>query len=396
MATLTLFPDNVLTPVDPDQTLLSAIKTSGVPIFSACGGNARCSTCRVWVLGGSENCSERTDAEKQIANRLCLQKDIRLACQLKIAGDITVRRLILDEADLDVANLLGERAQTHVGEAKNICVLFSDVVNFTGISEKMTPYDVLFMLNKYHAAMENIITAHHGYIDNIIGDGLMVLFGVNDEELFLHHAVKAGLEMLEAVDIFGERFRQNYGIDFDIRVGIHYGEVVIGAVHSGKRRRLTAIGDVVNIASRIEAANKEAGTRLLISENMQKIIADQIIVEDHIRLRPRGSTERMSLFSVSGLTPATEALLQKQMDCQLMEAKVAVIKDKTYYWCDCGLSLNQPFCDEQQCVAKQRPFKWTATETAEVSFCVCKKTATPPLCDGSHNKFRMVSPPPKQ
>ena len=100
-----------------------------------------------------------------------------------------------------------------------------------------------------------------------------------------------------------------YDIDFDIRVGIHYGEAVIGTLGSIGHERLTAIGDTVNVASRIEAANKDAGTRLLISETLHSQVKDQVDIADFIRVRLRGTDERITLYDVNGLKPEARAQL---------------------------------------------------------------------------------------
>ena len=255
------------------------------------------------MVGGAEHCSPRSQIENLLAERLHFPDNLRLACQTAISGDVALRRLVLDDSDLNIASLLGDDAQARVGEQKNIAVLFSDISGFTSISERLSPYDVLFLLNKYYAAMGAVVDENEGYIDNFIGDGLMALFGVENEEHFALRCVKAGLDMLKAVDRLKPQFSATYAIDFDIRIGLHFGEAVIGSLGVGDRQRLTAIGDVVNIASRIEAANKEAGTRLLISHTLHEILAHQLVVDDFVRLRPRGATDRMTLYAISALTP---------------------------------------------------------------------------------------------
>jgi class 3 adenylate cyclase/CDGSH-type Zn-finger protein len=395
MATLSLIPDNLRIEVSPDRTVLAAVQEAGVPIASACGGTGRCSTCRVWVVSGLENCSPRSDIEVALAEKLRLPSHLRLACQTRVTGDATLRRLVLDDADLSIASLLGDEAQTRVGEQKNIAVLFSDIAGFTGISEKLSPYDVLFLLNKYYSAMGAIVEATRGYIDNFIGDGLMALFGIENEPDFALASVKAGLDMLAAVDRIKPQFQATYGIDFNIRIGVHYGEAVIGSLGHGARRRLTAIGDVVNIASRIEAANKEAGTRLLISEQLHELVRESIVTEDFVRLRPRGATDRMTLYTVSRLTQDADAKFapraaapaagdEKPVVAATKPVTVEVVAGETYYWCACGRSNNQPFCDGAHAPTRFAPVAFTAQKSGKDLLCLCKRTANPPYCDGSH------------
>jgi len=103
-----------------------------------------------------------------------------------------------------------------------------------------------------------------------------------------------------------------YDKDFAIGIGLHYGDAVIGTLGGGREERLTAIGETVNIASRIESANKEAGTRLLISEALYRQVENQVEVSDFIRVRLRGTNERMSLYEVIRLTPEAETRLSAQ------------------------------------------------------------------------------------
>ena len=116
--------------------------------------------------------------------------------------------------------------------------------------------------------MREIIIAHGGEINNYIGDAILAIFGLKESRQQSLRAVSASVQMLRAMDEFKLYLKKAYGRDFDIRIGIHYGEVISGSVGFGEDKKDTVIGDAVNVASRIEAINKEAGTRLLISENV--------------------------------------------------------------------------------------------------------------------------------
>jgi len=309
MAKVTSLPDNVEIDVADGETLLEAALRSGVPLTHACGGRAKCSTCRVWILDGLDAVPPRTEVEQVLADKLSFSDDMRLACQLRPEGELRVRRLVLDETDLVMSNQLDRSVATRTGDAKKVTIFFSDIADFTSLSENLSPYDVMYLLNRYFVQAGEIIEQNDGFIDKFVGDGVMAIFGIDDQPDAPLRAVNAALQTLAAVDRLKPFFASMYDIDFDIRIGLHYGEAVIGSLGSIGHERLTAIGDVVNVASRVEAANKEAGTRLLISDALLDEVADSVEIADFIRTRLRGTSERITLHEIARLKPEVEAEL---------------------------------------------------------------------------------------
>jgi class 3 adenylate cyclase/nitrite reductase/ring-hydroxylating ferredoxin subunit len=309
MARIRSLPDGVEFDADEGETLLEAALRAALPLTHACGGRAKCSTCRVWVLAGLDGCPARTDAERALAERLGLGDEVRLACQLRPAGDLRVRRLVIDETDLMMSSQLDRAAPTRVGEIRDVTVFFSDVVGFTTIAETLPPYDVMHLLNRYFVQAGEIIERNGGYIDKFVGDGIMALFGVDGQEDAPIRAVNAALQTLAAIDRMKPFVASMYQRDFDVRIGLHHGEALLGSVGSLGHERLTAIGDVVNVASRIEEANKEAGTRLLISDALYGLVEDKVEMLDFVRTRLRGTSERITLYEIKRLRPEVEAAL---------------------------------------------------------------------------------------
>ena len=309
MANILSLPDDVSFEVAAGESLLDAALRSGLPMAHACGGRGKCSTCRVWVLDGLEACPARTRKEAVLADKLQLTEEVRLACQLIPVGDIRLRRLVLDETDLAMSSQLDRSVATQSGQARDVAVFFSDIAGFTSISEALSPYDVMYMLNRYFAHAGQIIEANGGYVDKFVGDGLMAIFGIDDKPDAPIRAVNASLQTLEAVDRMKPFFSSMYNVDFDIRIGLHRGEAVIGSLGSIGHERLTAIGDVVNVASRVEAANKEAGTRFLITEALHAEVEGSVEISDYVRVRLPGTSERMTLYEISRLTPEADAAL---------------------------------------------------------------------------------------
>ncbi len=156
-------------------------------------------------------------------------------------------------------------------------------------------------LNRYFYEMGQVITRNGGRIDNYMGDGLMALFGIEDPTGAALNAVRAGLETIEAVKNLKPYLETIYTKSFEIGVGIHYGEVVVGAIGASNMKRVTAIGDAVNLASRIESANKHAGTSLLVSEETYTEVKEHVRVGKSIRATLPGKSGEYALYEVTGM-----------------------------------------------------------------------------------------------
>ncbi len=298
---LEIQPDNKKIEISSDETILTASIRKEIPHLSACGGVGKCSTCRISILSGLKNCSERTEHEIKLAKRLNLPDTIRLACQTKVCGKVKYRRLLLDKRDLSLNSQLSSKKTGSVGTVRNLTIMFCDIKGFTPFSESLSAYDVIFILNRYFSIMREIILKNGGEVNNYIGDAILAIFGLKESRQQILRTVNTGLQMLKAMDEFKKYLKDAYDRTFDMRIGIHNGEVIVGSVGYGDDKKLTVIGDVVNIASRIEATNKDAGTRLLISENAYSQVKDSIEIDNYLRLKLRGSSNLITLYEVSNL-----------------------------------------------------------------------------------------------
>ena len=151
-----------------------------------------------------------------------------------------------------------------------------------------------------------------------MGDGLMALFGHDDQSDAAFRAVSAGLAMLEDVAVGSQHFEDIYGVSVRIGVGIHYGNVVLGTIGAAGRLRMTAIGDAVNFASRIESANKKYGTELLISNDVHSQLAERITIGSRIQhVVIEGKTGEHVLYEVKGLRTDASAGNMPKIDTLL-------------------------------------------------------------------------------
>ena len=316
MPKIDFLPDNKNFEVESGESILQTAARNGIPHVNACGGEGKCTTCRLLILEGIENCSPETEKEIALKEKAHTTDEFRLACQTTITGDVTVRRLVLNKEDIESVS---ERSVSgRLGETKTIAILFSDIRGFTPFSEKLTPYDVVFILNRYFNRMVKAVESNHGAVDNYIGDGMVAIFGLHDEPNPAQHAVRSALEMCAEMDDMKPYLKTMYGKDFDIGVGIHWGEAVVGDIGAGKSKRLTAIGDAMNFASRVESANKQFQSRVLISEETHDEIKDSLVIKDFMRTNLPGIEGRVTLYEIEDINFAS----QEELESELVEDEI--------------------------------------------------------------------------
>ena len=305
MAEIMCHPDEMTVPFAEEVNLLERLVEAGIPITHLCGGKARCSTCRVKVGDGLGELSQRTESEAAMAERLDFPPEVRLACQTRVHESADVRRLVLDSEDVKLASQIGEHGlHGPIGRDVEAAVLFADVIGFTTMSEALPAYDVIHMLNRFFDGASEVVEANNGFIDNYMGDAVLALFGVHDEPAPSASAIRSGLGLLEVAEDLNHYVERAYGISFGVSVGIDYGEVVFGLLGAESTARETAIGDPVNVASRLQSANKEVGTRMLVS-NASVAGCDQVIsFGRQFDLDLRGKVGRVVAHEVIGARPA--------------------------------------------------------------------------------------------
>ncbi len=285
------------------ETIVDAALRTGQVIAHICGGRARCSTCRVEIVQGREHLSPPGKEEQAVARRLRFAPGVRLGCQARVHGDVSVRRLVQENGEKsEVASLYVVGPETGTtGVEKEIHIMFADIIGFTAFSENLLPYDVIHVLNHFFHSMGEVISRHGGHIDTYLGDGFMARFEGESPRRGALRAVQAGLEMLEEIEKLRPYLQELFHKDFAIRIGLHFGDVVAGTVGAAGRKKTTIIGDAVNVASRIEAANKQLGTHFLVSADIYAQVQESVKVGRCASLRFPGKTGEYTLYEVIGL-----------------------------------------------------------------------------------------------
>ncbi len=282
------------------KTILNASLGAGIPHMHVCGGRARCSTCRVLITQGLEHCRPRNEAEARLAAVKGFSPQVRLACQTTVTGDVHLRRLVLDDADIRVAIQEGRSDPGDAGHEAEATVLFCDIRSFTEFSERSLPYDVIHILNRYFETIGGIVDRHGGYIEKYMGDGIMVVFGL-DRSLGEHSArlaAGAAREIVRALPEFNLYLKGHFNHEFRIGIGIHTGIVILGSLGFHKKKEYTAIGDTVNTASRIEGVNKKAGTTILVSEHAHRLAGSGFTWGKRFSAGVKGKEEVLHLYEL--------------------------------------------------------------------------------------------------
>ena len=258
------YPDGRFVEVTPGTSVLEASRIAGIPHASVCGGRGRCSTCRVRVRAEIGSLDPADAVEQRVLRRIGATQNVRLACQLRPRGRVEVTPLLPPFAAAADGRRRVDFAQ---GSEREIAILFADIRGFTALSEGRLPYDVVFVLNRYFAAMGRAIDTAGGRVDKFIGDGVMALFGVGSG------AAAGCREALSAARLMSERLGElNLSLQGEldrplrIGIGIHCGPVIVGEMGYGNAAAITAIGDAVNTASRLEGLSKEYECELVVSD----------------------------------------------------------------------------------------------------------------------------------
>jgi adenylate cyclase len=297
MPIVNCLPDRRSIEMSESDTILDALVSEEIQHTHVCGGNAYCSTCRVMILEGSQHCSPPTQAEKALAKKLDFPVHIRLACQTRISGDVSIRRLILNNDDLDIVE--NQLSAGFMGRQKSVGILLARIRGTTNFDEVNFPYDIIYVMSRYFHRMDKVISEYGGIINNYTGWRLMALFGTEDDDCVPERAVWAGLEILKAVRELNSDLAKLSYHPINLSIGIHYGTTILVPLScSAGMQRITALGRSIEVASRVEAANKNLGSELLVSNSVYKRLPNRAIVHRNTTIDVTKKGSEYQVFEV--------------------------------------------------------------------------------------------------
>lgn len=183
------------------------------------------------------------------------------------------------------------------GERREVTLFFSDLVGFTALSEKLPAEQLVQVINLCLDELSGVLLDHGGYVDKYIGDAVMGVFG-SPEPLPAHAlaACRSALECQRRLEILNLRLQSEFGVTLSLRIGLNTGEAVVGNVGSARKKNYTVLGDAVNLAARLEGANKAFGTSLLIGPLTAAQVQDHLLLRPVALLRVKGKSNAVAVF----------------------------------------------------------------------------------------------------
>ncbi|WJR77376.1 adenylate/guanylate cyclase domain-containing protein [Bradyrhizobium sp. NP1] len=279
-------------------SVLEASLRNNVPHASVCGGRARCSTCRIRIIGDCSGLPQPSQREAFVLARVgSSDPAIRLACQLRPAADLSFFQLFTPQ--VTAANAPGSHP-ARIGQERYLVSLFVDMRGSTHLAEKRLPFDTVFIVNRFLAAVSQAVIENGGQPNQFVGDGMLALFGLSTTA---RNACRQALRAAAAIAANIDELNQFLGHDLRepmrFGIGIHGGEVIVGDIGYRDHMVFTALGDAVNVASRLQELTKTLGCEAILSEEVRVTagLAADALPQQEVAIR--GRDEPMVLRTVA-------------------------------------------------------------------------------------------------
>jgi len=248
-------------------SVLEASLRNNVPHASVCGGRARCSTCRIRVIGDCSALPEPSKREAFVLNRVrAADPSIRLACQLRPTEDLSFFQLFMPHT------MSANAHATHphrIGQERYLVSMFVDMRGSTRLAEARLPFDTVFIVNRFLGAVSQAVIECGGQPNQFVGDGELALFGLQcDPQTACRQALKAAAMIAANVEELNRFLSHDLNEPIRFGIGIHGGEVIIGDIGYRDHMVFTALGDAVNVAARLQDMTKNLGCETIVSEEV--------------------------------------------------------------------------------------------------------------------------------
>ena len=249
-------------------SVLEASLRNNVPHASVCGGRARCSTCRIRIIGDCGDLPEPSQREAFVLGRVgASDPSIRLACQLRPASDLSFFQLFLPHTMSADGH---EFNPTRIGQERYLVSLFVDMRGSTRLAEKRLPFDTVFIVNRFLGAVSQAVIESGGRPNQFVGDGMLALFGLaTGRQQACRQALKAAALIAANVDELNKFLEHDLREPLRFGIGINGGEVIVGDIGYRDHMVFTALGDPVNVAARLQDMTKSLACEAVISDEVR-------------------------------------------------------------------------------------------------------------------------------
>jgi adenylate cyclase len=298
------YPDGREVVVQLGATVLEGSRHARIPHASVCGGRGRCSTCRIRVVRGLEFLPPGSAEERRVLTSVGAPPNVRLACQVRPTRDLSVIPLL--PADAQARDGFAQPGYL-AGQEQEITVLFADIRGFTRIAEYKLPYDVVFLLNHYFDVVGSAIEQAGGIANQFTGDGVMALFGVQaDPSAGCRQALAAAVAIVRGIAELSLTLGEEMEEPLRVGLGIHTGPAVVGRMGRGVALYLTAVGDTVHVASRLQELTKVYGCQLVISDQVAMRAGLEMSVFPRHELTVRNRTDPLVIMTIDDVQALTQ------------------------------------------------------------------------------------------
>jgi adenylate cyclase len=292
------YPDGKTIRVPRGLSVLESSWRFNIPHASVCGGRGRCSTCRIRIIGDRAALPAPSSGERAVLERAGFGPDspVRLACQLRPETDLAFVPLLPPNADISQARAT-MRAQ---GMERHVVSMFVDMRGSTRLAEQRMPYDIVFIINRFLAAVSQAVIEAGGAPNQFLGDGVLALFGVaTDSATASRQAIRAAALISRNVDRFNELFAESLNEPVQFGIGIHGGDVILGDVGYSDHRVFTAIGDAVNVTARLQEQTKALQCEVVLSDEVCRAagLPPDVFPQTEIALRGRAEPMRVCIVA---------------------------------------------------------------------------------------------------
>lgn len=279
-------------------SVLEASLRNNVPHASVCGGRARCSTCRIRIIGDHHDLPEPSQREAFVLGRVgASDPSIRLACQLRPDSDLSFFQLFLPQAvsaDSHASN------PTRIGQERYLVSMFVDMRGSTKLAEKRLPFDTVFIVNRFLGAVSQAVLASGGQPNQFVGDGMLALFGLaTSRQEACRQALRAAAMIATNVDDLNKFLEHDLREPIRFGIGINGGEVIVGDIGYRDHMVFTALGDPVNVAARLQDMTKSLSCEAVISDEVRVTAGIEADALPQQEVAIRGRNEPMIVRSVA-------------------------------------------------------------------------------------------------